>query len=49
MGILESVFKIPPLPPYNVVHHDIAGRKFWSLFLNIVKKGEGGRNTKFPK
>ena len=48
-GILKSVFKIPPLPLYNVGDHNIAWRKFCSLFPNIVKSGEGGRNTKLPK
>ena len=41
MGILKSKFQIS-LSPYTMLrNHNIAWRKFYSLFLNIFKRGKG--------
>ena len=41
MGILKSLFKNPPSPHTMLRTHNIAWRKFCSLFLKIVKRAKG--------
>ena len=49
MGILKSVFENHPLSPYTMLQtHNIAWRKFSSLFLNIVKKGKREETRNYP-
>ena len=41
MGIFKKCLKFPLSPNTMLQIHNIAWRKFYSLFLNVVKWGKG--------
>ena len=49
MGILKDMFKIPPLPLYNVVNQQHCLTQVLLIIRQHCSEGEGERNTNLSK
>ena len=45
MGILKRLFKIPPVPPYNVANPKHSLTQVMLIVSQHCEEGEEGRNT----